>query len=407
MKMQNPSSLLIFACNRSGLRRKEGGDKVSCRISSPQDFDPLQVEDLNDGRYRVQFMPRAAGNYTLHVSVGPEGSAEAISGSPFMLSVRAPTNYRMLGGMPGAEECEGKKRFGEADQAVHHPAGIDFDHTGRYLFVSDQSSHRIQAFDAHQGHEPVCSFGKRGFGVQDMDTPHAVVADRDNRIVVSDVLNHRLQVLEFIPKSKIFRHVCSIGGPGSGEGEFQFPKGLAITENSQLLVCDFGNHRVQVFDMSAGFRYLREFGSMGSEDGQFNSPLDVAVNCGGELLVSDMNHRIQVFDEQGKFLRAFGSKGRKDGEFNYPISLVTNDENALFVCDQGNHRMQVFDAATGGFIHKWGGSKKKKAEGEIDEEEAKTPGPEWIGMRSPAGVAVNADGSVVVTDYKLNAIFAF
>jgi len=203
--------------------------------------------------------------------------------------------------------------------------------------------------------------------------------------------------------------VRSVGCSGSGPGQFQFPKGLAVTENGHLLVCDFGNHRVQVFDMADGFKYVREWGAKGADEGQFNSPLDITVNCDGEFLVSDMNNRIQIFDNQGKFLRMFGKFGRKDGEFNYPVSLVTNDENALFVCDQGNHRMQVFHASDGQFIHKWGGTRKKKVEDPPPDEEegGGEKGPEWVGIRNPAGVAVNADGTVAVTDYKLNAIFAF
>jgi len=416
MKMHNQSALWVFACNRTGERRIGGGDRVTCSVCSPQDFDPIEVEDLKDGRYRLKFVPRNPGSYTLNLKVGPEGQEEPVRGSPFELVVRAPTNYGLLGGLAGSEEPEGKTRIGlagekhKADEigTVHHPCGIDFDHTGRFLLVADQSNHRIQAFDTHDNHKVVCMFGKRGFGVQDMDTPHAVCTDRDNRVVVSDVLNHRLQVMQFCPRTKTLKHIRSVGCSGSGPGEFQFPKGLCVTENGQLMVCDFGNHRVQVFDMAGGFKFVREWGVKGADEGQFNSPLDIATNREGEILVSDMNNRIQIFDNNAKFLRMFGKFGRKDGDFNYPISLVTNDENALFVCDQGNHRMQVFEASDGTFIHKWGGSRNKKiADPPPEEEEGGEKPPEWIGLRNPAGVAVNADGTVVVTDYKLNSIFAF
>lgn len=416
MKMHNPSFLWVFACNRSGQRRTEGGDKITCTVSSEQDFDPIEVEDLKDGRYRVRFVPRTAGNFTLNVTAGTGDNAEAVQGNPFELIVRSPTNYNLLGGLVGAEEPEGKARIGEAGQMhvadnlgqVHHPAGIDFDHSGRFLFVADQSNHRIQVFDTKQGHEAISMFGKRGFGTADFDTPHAVCTDSNNRVVVSDVLNHRLQVLEFLPRTRQLRHVRSVGGTGNGAGQFQFPKGLCVTENGQLLVCDFGNHRVQVFDMTDGFKFIREWGTKGSDEGQFNCPLDVTVNCDGEFLVSDMNNRIQIFDGQGKFLRTFGRFGRKEGEFNYPVSITTNDENALFVCDQGNHRVQVFQADDGIYIHKWGGKRnKKKAEEAADPEEEGEKPPEWTGIRNPAGVAVNADGTVVVSDYKLNAMFAF
>jgi len=417
MKQHNPSQLWVFGCNRTGERRKEGGDNISCKLSSESEFDPVEVEDLQDGRYSMKLIPRNAGNYKLTIAVGPEGQEEEIAGSPFQLVVRAPTDYASLGGVPGAEEPHGKVRIGEAGEKhvadsiglVHHPCGIVFDHTGRYLFVADQSNHRIQAFDTKQRHEAVCTFGKKGFGPRALDTPNAVCSDRENRIVVSDQLNHRLQVLEFLPRSKEIRHVRTVGSQGQGPGQFMFPKGMCMTENGHLVVCDFGNHRVQLLDVADGFKVVREWGTKGTDEGQFNNPLDVTVNCAGEILVSDMNNRIQMFDTQGKFLRMFGKRGRKDGEFNYPVSIITNDENALFVCDQGNHRMQVFHASDGEFIHKWGGTKNKKvAEEDPEGENAdKPPEPQWKGLRGPAGVAVNADGSVVVSDYQTHAIYAF
>merc|ERR1712187_1096978 len=159
----------------------------------------------------------------------------------------------------------------------------------------------------------------------------------------------------------------------------------------------------------------------GSGDGQFISPLDVAVNNSDEILVSDSTNRIQVFDIQGVFLRSFGASknprksakrglGAEDGTFNHPTNIVVNDENALFVCDQANHRIQGLNATDGSFLHKWGGSKKKKAEGEEEEpppEDDEERPPEWQGLRKPAGIAVNSDGKVVVSDYENNILFTF
>ena len=55
---------------------------------------------------------------------------------------------------------------------------------------------------------------------------------------------------------------------------------------------------------------INQFGSKGSGDGQFDVPYSVACNSRGEIVVSDtVNHRIQVFDRNGKFLFKFGSRG--------------------------------------------------------------------------------------------------
>lgn len=420
LKTENLSQLWVFTCDRIGERRKEGGDNVVVSFTSPEDevvegFGSVEVEDLKDGRYKVKFVPMVGGNFRLHIALGPPETTEAVRGSPFNIAVRGPTAYAKLS---ADDQHEGKAKISEIGDPgaldvmgkVHHPSGVDFDTTGRFIMIADQSNHRIQVFDSVE-HKPLCAYGQKGFGAQQMDMPCDVVVSHDNLVVVSDFLNHRLQILQFLPRTMELRHLHVFGSKGTGEAQFRFPKGLTITENGQLLVCDSGNHRVQVFDMNERFKFVREFGSVGSDNGHFTSPLDVAVNCNAEILVSDTNNRIQVFDKDGVFVRVFGQKGRKDGMFNNPTNLTVNDENALFVCDQGNHRIQVLSAVDGTLLHKWGGSRAKKAADDDAEpppdEEGADPDANWVGLRSPAGIAVNSAGMVVVADYDLNAIFEF
>eukprot|EP00425_Heterocapsa_triquetra_P030167 CAMPEP_0195099096 /NCGR_PEP_ID=MMETSP0448-20130528/58067_1 /TAXON_ID=66468 /ORGANISM="Heterocapsa triquestra, Strain CCMP 448" /LENGTH=549 /DNA_ID=CAMNT_0040133921 /DNA_START=39 /DNA_END=1688 /DNA_ORIENTATION=- len=404
LKVNNPSYLWVTANDREGQRRTVGGDSLVATISSPQDFEGLQVEDLQDGRYRVNFVPTAAGEFSLRVTViSQDGLEEDIQGSPFNLVVRPPTEYQQLG-----VDADGKAKI---EGLVGHPSGIDFDSSGRFIFVADQTHHVVQIIDG-ETHERLHHFGKRGRGRLEFDTPCDVVVDQDNRVLVSDLLNHRIQMLEFSPRTMELRHIRFFGTNGQGEGQFCFPKGLGLTEHGHLLVCDSGNHRVQEFDLHNGCGFVREWGSQGVGDGQFNSPLAVTANRTGDILVSDSSNRIQVFDPQGQFIRAFGRKSSQDGCFNYPVGLSVNDENALFVCDQGNHRVQVLSAIDGTFVHKWQGKKKPPVEGgegedpSSDAEEGAKP-VEYIGLRSPAGIAVSAHGKVVVTDYQQHVVYAF
>ena len=61
------------------------------------------------------------------------------------------------------------------------------------------------------------------------------------------------------------------------------------------------------------------------------------------LLVCDGgNHRVQVFELNGKFVGKFGTNGNKLGEFNVPFSVAVLSNDQIVVCDKNNHRIQIF-----------------------------------------------------------------
>lgn len=135
------------------------------------------------------------------------------------------------------------------------------------------------------------------------------------------------------------RQILQIGGRGSEQGKFTWPRGISVSDNI-IVVADSSNHRVQVFDANGTFSF--EFGTYGNGDGEFDCLAGVAVNRIGQFIIADRyNHRIQVFDPSGRFLRTFGSQGTSDGKFNYPWGITTDSMGFIYVCDKENHRIQV------------------------------------------------------------------
>lgn len=64
---------------------------------------------------------------------------------------------------------------------------------------------------------------------------------------------------------------------------------------------------------------MGKFGSMGNKQGQLEHPHYIAVSSTNRVVVSDCNnHRIQIFDVNGKVLSAFGTEGSGEGQFKFP-----------------------------------------------------------------------------------------
>ena len=58
-----------------------------------------------------------------------------------------------------------------------------------------------------------------------------------------------------------------------------------------------------------------KFGNEGVKNGELKSPKGVAYSSKGYIIVADSeNHRVQMFNEDGRFLRAFGSHGGQEGK---------------------------------------------------------------------------------------------
>ena len=73
----------------------------------------------------------------------------------------------------------------------------------------------------------------------------------------------------------------------------------------------------QVFQSDGSF--VSKFGVMGSKPGNLEHPHYIAVSNTNRVIVSDSNnHRIQIFDVNGKVLTTFGSEGTDAGQFKFP-----------------------------------------------------------------------------------------
>jgi len=215
------------------------------------------------------------------------------------------------------------------------PTGISFGPVGN-LYVADTHYHRVVVFSSDG--EVVDAFGKYGDGDGCFIYPTDVAFAGDGRIFVSEYGgNDRISVFS---EKGVFRY--SFGSPGSKSGELSRPSALCADRvRKRLYVADACNHRIAVYDFQG--RVLEYIGSVGCGGGQLRYPYDVAVLSNGDIAVCEYgNNRLQLFGSDGQSLGVYGRAGRAPGELAYPWGLAVDGKKRAFIVDAGNNRIQLW-----------------------------------------------------------------
>jgi len=223
---------------------------------------------------------------------------------------------------------------GPKEEPMRTPVAVAFDDAKR-LFVSD-SSGRVYAF----GPDGSPLFTVRAAGATPLKRPTGLAfSPSRKRLYVVDTAANTIYALD--AKGEL---VLAIGGPGAGDGRFNFPTHIAWARPGELVVADSLNFRIQILDEDG--KFLAAFGHHGDGSGDFAMPKGIAVDKDGVVYVADsLFDVVQLFDRRGRFLLTLGRRGVEFGEFWVPSGVFIDENDELYVCDTYNHRIQVFRIA--------------------------------------------------------------
>ena len=168
-------------------------------------------------------------------------------------------------------------------------------------------------FDRHTG-AVLANIGK---GV--MVTPHGISVDKDGNVWIADFANNKAetkgqQVHKFSPKGEKLLSLGIAGKAGNADGQFNQPNDVVVGPDGSIYVSD--GHDAQGMITAAQIA-----------DG----------------LKRGATSRISKFTKDGKFIKSWGSIGVKHGEFRTPHALMFDAKGRLWVADRGNHRIEIFD----------------------------------------------------------------
>ena len=158
---------------------------------------------------------------------------------------------------------------------------------------------------------------------------------------------------------------------GSGDGQFCSPSGVA-SKGDLMYVSEASNNRVQKFSISKR-SFISKFGSNGKGEGQFSSPFGICIDPEGKVFIADnSNNRIQVFNEDDSFAYSFPCQ-------QSPWGLAFDHQGHLHVVANGSNCIQVF-TPEGTSITSYGSGT----------------------LHYPAGIAIDAQGYIAISQYNVN-----
>ena len=227
----------------------EGGDEPL--------VSPVGIAADGQGRFYVsdsvrgvvlRFDPRGDWIDTL----GAEGDLQRPTGLAFdkvrnVLWVVDTAGHRIVGFDADGNEVARFGGRGTDPGQFNFPVAVAVDGAGR-LFVSDSMNFRVQVLEPDGRF--VRAFGGPGTGPGDFDKAKGIALDSAGHIYVVEGLHDVIHVYD--GEGSL---LTVIGGSGVGDGEFALPAGIHI-ENDRILIADSANHRLQVL------RYLGDVESL-------------------------------------------------------------------------------------------------------------------------------------------------
>uniref|UniRef100_A0A672GFS4 Tripartite motif-containing protein 2 n=1 Tax=Salarias fasciatus TaxID=181472 RepID=A0A672GFS4_SALFA len=238
--------------------------------------------------------------------------------------------------------------------------GVAASSLGKVL-IADSNNQCVQVF-SNDG-QFKSRFGVRGRTPGQLQRPTGVAVHPNGDIIIADYDNKWVSI--FSSEGKFKNKI--------GSGKLMGPKGVSVDRNGHIIVVD--NKACCVFIFQVNGKLVTKFGNRGNGDRQFagtlNGPHFAAVNNNNEIIVTDFhNHSVKVFNTEGEFLLKFGSNGEGNGQFNAPtgariqvfdgsgsfLSYINTSADPLYgpqglaltsdghvvVADSGNHCFKVY-----------------------------------------------------------------
>jgi DNA-binding beta-propeller fold protein YncE len=196
---------------------------------------------------------------------------------------------------------QGDYRYRVVENWAKLPDGLVF---GDVAAVGTDRKDQVYVF--HRGPRPVVVFDRdgnflRSWGDGVFKRPHGIHMGPDDTVYLTDDGDHTVRKCTLDGKVLLEIGIPDKPAPFMSGTPFRRCTHTALSPQNDIYVSDgYGNARVHKY--SPNGKRVTSWGEPGAGPGQFNLPHNICCDADGWVYVADReNHRIQVFDGNGKF----------------------------------------------------------------------------------------------------------
>jgi uncharacterized protein (TIGR03437 family) len=305
---------------------------------------------------------------------------------------------------------------------LFQPSGVALDSVGN-LFIADSGTNRVREV-VPAG--TIRTFAGNGFAGQGSDqmlatksslySPGSVAVGPTGYLYIADTYNHRIRTVDL---GGLISTVAGTGVAGRGaEGlpatqmNLRAPHGVCLDRSGGLYVVDTGNHRVLLVQPTGSTRTIAGNGSPGDAgDGgqaavaQLNQPGACTLDTAGNLFIADTgSHRIRKVTPTGRISTVAGTGSAGFSGDEGPATAAQLDSPAgIAVEDDGNifvsdtHNHRIRQVTPDGVIHTIAGTGTAAFSGDGG----------WATdaqLYSPAGLMLDGAGNLYFADTGNNRV---
>lgn len=220
--------------------------------------------------------------------------------------------------------------------------GVTFNSDGSALYATEATNARIQKFvnsSTYSAGSAANKFNRPKYLAINRSRAKALIVDTGNAAI-------KTWGISSTPSYESLQSWTT--GSGSGQFHSSGPGPIAVqqttgTDPYYYYIVDPGNDRVLIYHSVTG--YYGQIGSSGTGNGQFQNPTGIAISeaTGNVFVTDDTRDDIQEFTSLGQYVRKFGSSGTGNGQMTGPKGIgMDRSGSYLYMVDSSQHRLTQF-----------------------------------------------------------------